>query len=59
MNKIELIYNTMKNIKDKTPILTKYNTVDGFKYCFTVSTGMLVLRRNDRIFITGNCGKTL
>lgn len=45
--------------KDKTPILTKYNTVDGFKYCFTVSTGMLVLRRNDRIFVTGNCGKTL
>lgn len=38
---------------------TKYNTIDGYKYCFTVSTGMLVLRRNDRIFVTGNCGKTL
>lgn len=37
---------------------TNYKTKDGFKYCFTVSTGMLVLRRNGRIFITGNCGKT-
>ena len=38
---------------------TKYKTIDGLKYCFTVSTGMLVLRRNSRIFVTGNCGKTL
>ena len=29
---------------------------DGYKYCFTVSTGMLILRRNNKIFITGNCG---
>lgn len=33
-------------------------TVDGYKYCFTVSTGRLVLRRNGRIFLTGNSGKT-
>lgn len=33
-------------------------TTDGFKYCFTVPSGMLVLRRKDCIFITGNCGKT-
>lgn len=31
---------------------------DGFKYCFTVPSGMLVLRRNGKIFVTGNCGKT-
>lgn len=31
---------------------------DGKQYCFTVDTGYLVLRRNGRIFITGNCGKT-
>lgn len=40
---------------------TKINqvpTTDGFKYCFTVPSGMLVLRRKDCIFITGNCGKT-
>lgn len=31
---------------------------DGKKYCFTVPSGMLVLRRGGNIFITGNCGKT-
>lgn len=29
---------------------------DGFKYCFKTSTGFFVARRNDYIFITGNCG---
>ena len=38
--------------------LVEIPTTDGFKYCFTVPTGMLVLRREGRIFITGNCGKT-
>ena len=33
-------------------------TVDGYKYCFNVPSHMLVLRRDNRIFITGNCGKT-
>ncbi len=40
---------------------TKINKLvpkDGFKYCFTVPSSFLVLRRQDRIFITGNCGKT-
>lgn len=32
---------------------------DGYKYCFTVPTHALVLRRNNKIFITGNCGKTV
>lgn len=31
---------------------------DGYKYCFTVPTHALVLRRNGRIFITGNSGKS-
>jgi hypothetical protein len=34
-----------------------YDDVDGKMYCFTVPSGMLVLRRNNRVFITGNCGK--
>lgn len=34
------------------------NASDGFKYCFTVPSGMLVLRRNNCINITGNSGKT-
>ena len=33
-------------------------TTDGYKYCFTVPSHMLVLRRSNRIFITGNSGKT-
>ena len=45
--------------KNHTPTkFEKYKTKDGFEYCFTVPSHMLVLRRNDRIFITGNCGKT-
>lgn len=36
-------------------ILTKH--YDREKYCFTVPSGMLVLRRNKKIFVTGNCGE--
>lgn len=32
---------------------------DGYKYCFTVPSHALVLRRNNKIFVTGNCGKTV
>lgn len=39
-------------------IIEKYESIDNYKYCFTVPSGMLVLRRNDKIFITGNCGKS-
>lgn len=45
------------NGKNKIPI-EKFIPNDGKQYCFTVPTGYLVLRRNNRIFITGNCGKT-
>lgn len=38
--------------------MSEYKTLDGFKYCFDVDTGMLVLRRNGKIFITGNTGKS-
>lgn len=33
-------------------------SVDGLKYCFTVPSGFLLLRRNGQVFVTGNCGKT-
>ena len=33
-------------------------SVDGRKYCFTVSTGFFITRRNDCICITGNSGKS-
>lgn len=31
---------------------------DGFKYCFTVPSSFLVLRRNGKIFTSGNSGKS-
>lgn len=43
--------------KNKTPI-KDYPTKDGFKYCFSVPSSMLVLRRDNKINITGNTGKT-
>ena len=35
-----------------------FSSEDGYKYCFTVPSGMLVLRRNGCVNITGNSGKT-
>ena len=43
--------------KDKVEI-KPYVTKDGYKYCFTMPLGTLILRRNGKIFITGNSGKT-
>lgn len=43
---------TKDNITDVVP-------EDGYKYCFTVPSSMLVLRREGCINITGNCGKTV
>lgn len=42
----------------KNEIISEYIPIDGYKYCFTVPSGMLVLRRDNQIFITGNCGKS-
>lgn len=39
-------------------IFEDYKTVDGYKYCFSVPSGMLVLRRNNAINITGNSAKS-
>ena len=30
---------------------------DGNMYCFSVPSSMLILRRNNKVFVTGNCGK--
>lgn len=51
-----MCYDTRPN-HTKTEI-KEYKTLDGYKYCFTVPSHMLVLRRNNKIFITGNCGKS-
>lgn len=38
---------------------SKYKTLDGYKYCFTVPSHMWVMRRNGRICVTGNSGKSV
>lgn len=44
--------------RDNNTILKQVTPLDGYKYCFTVPTHTLVLRRNGNIFISGNSGKT-
>lgn len=46
---------TMHNLEFAT--VEDYQTIDGRSYCFTVPSGLLVLRRNNKIFITGNCNQ--
>lgn len=38
-------------------IITPFEPEDKKMYCFTIESGMLLLRRNDRVFVTGNSGK--
>lgn len=38
--------------------IERVKSVDGYKYCFNVPSHKLVLRRANKIFITGNCGKS-
>lgn len=50
---------TISGQRDETPtIIETVKPIDGYKYCFQVPTEHLVLRRNNKIFITHNCGKT-
>ena len=39
---------------DKKYIPELVKSEDGFKYCFTTSTGCFLARRNNKIFVTGN-----
>lgn len=57
--KIHIARNRLVGLGDAshTPI-TEYIPRDGQEYCFEVPSHMLVLRRGNNIFITGNCGKT-
>lgn len=36
--------------------VTRERSIDGYKYCFNTDTGSFVIRRNNKISITGNCG---
>lgn len=42
---------------NNTMTVERYFPSDGKMYCFSVPTGMLVLRRENRVFVTGNSGK--
>lgn len=53
-------HTSLLNKPNRPPItITNYTAKDGYQYCFRVPSGMLVLRRNNNIFITGNSGKSL
>lgn len=58
----KLVICSTKNPSLENPIKKKtiptYKPKDGYKYCFTVPSGMLVFRRNGNINITGNSGKS-
>jgi len=47
---------TKNNMVGYNNEIKKIKAIDGKKYCFTVPTGYFVARRNNNIFITGNCG---
>lgn len=40
----------------KKPEFKEFRPEDGMKYCFSVPSTYLVLRRNNKVFITGNSG---
>ncbi len=56
-NRVYQCYGTKNTIVGFTPSKIAFvPSLDGKKYCFTVPTGYFLARRNDNIFITGNCG---
>ena len=44
--------------KDRKNEFQEMQTSDGFKYCFTTKTGFFIARLNNKIFLTGNSGKS-
>lgn len=51
------VYKTKNNIVGIPPKKINFiKTIDDKEYCFTVPSGYFLARRNNKIFITGNCG---
>ena len=50
---------THLRISKGTPIKVDYLQEKQDSYCFEVPSHNLIIRHNDKIFITGNCGKDL
>lgn len=44
--------------KDGKCAIEDYPSEDGFKYCFSVPSTFFLMRQNDKVFITGNSGKS-
>lgn len=44
--------------KDGKNELVEVPTSDGFKYCFTTNTGFLLVREEDKVYLSGNSGKS-
>lgn len=38
--------------------IEEYTSHDGYMYCFTIPSGYLIFRREGKIFVSGNCGKS-
>lgn len=57
-NRVFVSIGNHSNHENRYNNISKYKTIDGYKHCFVVDSGMLVLRRNGKIFITGNSGKS-
>ena len=58
VSKVKRMYSTFEKGDNDTSSITNFTMPDGLKYCFRVPSKMLVLRRNNYIFVTGNSGKT-
>ena len=59
--KLSICGNNTVSFRDRNRIkktIDRVKSKDGKKYCFEVESGMLVLRRNNKIFCTGNSGKS-
>ena len=50
---------TLLRKNKSTPIVVEYSDEKQPSYCFNVPSHNLVIRHNNKIFITGNCGKDL
>ncbi len=57
-NNIFVGFGNDSRIGHKKTKIEEVKSEDGYKYCFMVESTMLVLRRNNCIFVTHNCGKT-
>lgn len=48
---------TQTKLSNKSSYWSKYKSNNGDRcYCFQVESGMLVVRRHNKVFISGNCG---